>query len=281
MPPELIHRRGSLKRMSCAAHIWCWPTSVVTMALAAGEAVDFGHQVLGLDFGIADGVCRRVLVLPGADLLPPGATGALRLRIGRGGILGSSLFNLDEHAFHVAHDGDVRSAVLADLGGVDIDVDDLGVRREGGKASGDAVVEAHAEGDQQVGVGHRHVGGVAAVHAGHAEMKLGSLAGRAPRPIRVLTAGASMSSANSRSSARGVGGDDAAAGVDQRPLGFRIIWAARRDLAGVAFGEDLVAGQVDGGDGRVVALRLKTVLGDIDQHGAGPCRWRRYRTPRG
>jgi hypothetical protein len=31
-PPEVSHRRGWLKRMNCAAHIWCWPTSVVTMA---------------------------------------------------------------------------------------------------------------------------------------------------------------------------------------------------------------------------------------------------------
>src|SRR5437879_13790339 len=32
-PPELIHKRGWLKRISCAAHIWCWPTSEVTIAL--------------------------------------------------------------------------------------------------------------------------------------------------------------------------------------------------------------------------------------------------------
>src|ERR1700691_2442596 len=32
-PPELIHKRGELKRINCAAHIWCWPTSEVTMAL--------------------------------------------------------------------------------------------------------------------------------------------------------------------------------------------------------------------------------------------------------
>ena len=42
--------------------------------------------------------------------------------------------------------------ILADFGGIDIDVDDLGVRREGGEAAGDAIVEAHAEGDQQVGI---------------------------------------------------------------------------------------------------------------------------------
>ena len=67
----------------------------------------------------------------------------------------------------------------------------------------------------------------------------------------------------------GVGGDDAAAGVDQRPLGFLDELGGAADLAGVAFGEDLVAGEVDGGDGLVVALRLETILGDVDEHGAG------------
>ena len=27
-PPEVIQRFGSSKPMYCAAHIWCWPTSV-------------------------------------------------------------------------------------------------------------------------------------------------------------------------------------------------------------------------------------------------------------
>ena len=31
-PPELIQRRGSVKWKYCAVHIWCWPTSVVTIA---------------------------------------------------------------------------------------------------------------------------------------------------------------------------------------------------------------------------------------------------------
>ena len=79
------------------------------------------------------------------------------------------LVQLVEHALDVAHDGHVGGAVLADLGRIDIHVDHLGVRREGGEAAGDAVVETHAERDQQVGSSHRHVGRIAAVHAGHAD----------------------------------------------------------------------------------------------------------------
>ena len=48
--------------------------------------------------------------------------------------------------------GDVGAADLAELGGVDVDVDDLGVGGEAGDLAGDAVVEAAAEGDEQVGL---------------------------------------------------------------------------------------------------------------------------------
>ena len=46
----------------------------------------------------------------------------------------------------------------------------------------------------------------------------------------------------------GVRRDDAAARIDQRPLGFPDQLRGAADLAGVAFGEDLVTGQMDGGD---------------------------------
>ena len=49
--------------------------------------------------------------------------------------------------------GTSASAVLADFGGIDIDVDDFGVGGEGGEAAGDAVVEADAEGDEEVAFG--------------------------------------------------------------------------------------------------------------------------------
>ena len=67
----------------------------------------------------------------------------------------------------------------------------------------------------------------------------------------------------------GVGRDDAAAGIDEGPLGFPDQLRGAADLAGVAFGEDLVAGQMDGSDRSIVALGLENILRDIDQHGAG------------
>ena len=65
----------------------------------------------------------------------------------------------------VAHDGHVHGHVLADLRRVDVDVDDARVRRVGADLAGDAVVEAHAQRDQQVGRLDGAVDVLPAVHA--------------------------------------------------------------------------------------------------------------------
>ena len=175
---------------------------------------------------------------------------------GAAGRLDEELGELDEDALHVADDGHFGSADLADFGGIDIDVDDFGVRGEGGEASGDAIVEAHAEGDQEIGIGHRHVGGVAAVHAGHGD-EVGVVAGHGAEAHQGIDGGGVGELDELAEFGGGVGGDDAAAGIDQRPLGFLDELGGAADLAGVSFGENLVAGKVDGRDGLVVALRLE------------------------
>ena len=69
----------------------------------------------------------------------------------------------------VADDRDVRGDVLGDLRRVDVDVDELRPRRELGELAGDAVVEAGADGADQVRLVHRVVGRAGAVHAEHPE----------------------------------------------------------------------------------------------------------------
>ena len=69
----------------------------------------------------------------------------------------------------VADDRHVGAAHLALLGRIDVDVDDLGLGGEAVEPAGDAVVEAGAEGDQQVAALHRRHGGGVAVHPGHPE----------------------------------------------------------------------------------------------------------------
>jgi hypothetical protein len=58
---------------------------------------------------------------------------------------------------------------LVQLGAVDVDVDDLGVRAELGGLADGAVVEAGADADQQVGLFEHVVGVAGAVHAQHAD----------------------------------------------------------------------------------------------------------------
>ena len=71
----------------------------------------------------------------------------------------------------VAHERDVHFHVLVDLRRIDIDVNLLRVRRVGFQVTGHAVVEPHAEGQQQVGVLNRLVHPRLAVHAHHSEIQ--------------------------------------------------------------------------------------------------------------
>ncbi len=96
---------------------------------------------------------QRMLGLPLANLPPPGCA--------RGGVLArgsaarsflQNLVQLFQHALHVAHDGQIGRAILADFRRIDIHVNHFGMRREGRQAPGDAVVEAHAQRDQQIGM---------------------------------------------------------------------------------------------------------------------------------
>ena len=79
--------------------------------------------------------------------------------------LATRLVDAGEHAAKVADDGDLHLADLADLGRVDVDVDDVGMRGELGELARHAVGEARTAGDDEVGLGHREVGVLRAVHA--------------------------------------------------------------------------------------------------------------------
>ena len=87
--------------------------------------------------------------------------------------------------------------VLVDLRRVDVDVDDLAVLGELADLAGHAVVEAHAEGQQQVGLVDRVVGVDGAVHAEHlqAEVVVGREAAEAVQRQADGDAGASRRTA--------------------------------------------------------------------------------------
>ena len=75
-----------------------------------------------------------------------------------------------DDGFDVADDRHIGRPVLADLGRVDIGVDDLGFGRKGIELSGHPVVEAGAQRDQQIAALQRRHRGNGAVHTRHAQV---------------------------------------------------------------------------------------------------------------
>ena len=78
---------------------------------------------------------------------------------------------LFEHVPQIADQADVGFHVLVDLGRIDVDVDLLRVERVGLEIARDAIVEPHAEREQQIGFLNRGVDPRFAVHAHHAEVQ--------------------------------------------------------------------------------------------------------------
>ena len=120
-----------------------------------------GRARLGLFVGHGELLApARDLALPGAGVGLDRAGGEHRLDLGD---------DLLDDVLGVADDRHVGSADLALLGGVDVDMDDLGLLGERVDPAGDPVVEAGAERDQQVAALERGDGRGVAVHARHAE----------------------------------------------------------------------------------------------------------------
>ena len=79
----------------------------------------------------------------------------------------------------VAHQADGHGHVLADLGRIELDVDDLGAAGEGREVAGHPVVEPEPDPDDQVGLLDGAVDVHLAVHARHAEVQRVRLGERA------------------------------------------------------------------------------------------------------
>src|SRR5690606_27046423 len=77
--------------------------------------------------------------------------------------------HLGQHTVDRANDRDVGLDGFGDRGRIDVDVDDLGVRAELAGTVDHAVIETGTDGQDDVGVVHGQVRGIAAVHAEHAD----------------------------------------------------------------------------------------------------------------
>ena len=160
--------------------------------------------------------------------------------------------------------------VLPDLGRVDLDVDDLRLRREVLQAPGHAVVEAHADADKEIRLADRDVVPVHAVHAGHTQVqrvRAGEAADaeqrRDHRDVRLLRQLPHLGV--------GVRDDHAVAGEDDRSL-------RRSGLAPIAFASSslstplvygLVAAQLHLVRPVELAGVLQDIARDIDEHRPG------------
>ena len=208
------------------------------------------------------GVAKRVLLAPRIDLRQPGAAGPLgfgKVRDHRG-----------ERLLGVGDQLDMRANVLAHLRSVDVDVDEgLHLRREVGEPRGDAVVDAHADHHQDIGVLHRLQVPTGAHEAGHVQRE---------RVVDRESADAEQRGADRRRGPLGklaklgfsVAEQDAVAGEHDRALrpghrdcrGFGVL------EVGVAVG--LVAGNFQPPGQHIRGIGLLDVLADVDQHRPGP-----------
>ena len=124
-----------------------------------------------------------------------------------------------QHFAQIADQRHIHLDVLVDFGGIDLDVDLLGILGVGLEIAGDAVVEAHAQGQQQVGFLNGVVDPGFAVHSHHAQvqrMRSGKRA-QAEQSQSHGNAGLLRQGQNFRHGARD---DDAVPRENQRPLGI-------------------------------------------------------------
>ena len=126
-----------------------------------------------------------------------------------------------EHLLQGADHRDVRLAELPDLGRVDVEVDDRRARRERRELAGDAVVEARADGDEQVALVHRPVRPLRARACRASRSGARASPGTRSSPSASSRPGAAPTSASVEQLVAGVRVERAAADVEHRPLGRR------------------------------------------------------------
>ncbi len=252
--------------------------------LVLADAADQDRALGGVVAQLLEAVLRlqRLAGLAGlvgeGELLAPAADAALpRADVGlRGTALQQVADRSDElfdHQPAVTDDRHVGAAHLALLGGVDVDVDDLGVRSERRDLAGDAVVETGTERDQQVAALQRRDGRRVAVHAGHAEAQRVIIGKRAAGHQR----GDDVNVGHLGELAQRLGGaglEDAATDVEDRPLAGEDQLGRLLDHPRVTLDVGPVPGQaVDHlGIGRPVPVHrvLQHVFRHVDQGRAGP-----------
>ena len=218
------------------------------------------------------GILERLGFAPVVDLPHPigVATAAHEVRVR---IFAEHRIDLLQSVAHIAVNRHVSELVLVNLGGVDVDVDDLAVLGELGELAGDAVVEADAEGEEEVGIVDGVVGVHGAVHAHHVEAEV-VVRGEVADAVEREADGDTGEFGELLQLCSGTRMRDAAARVDERPLARANGRDDRFQLRSPRLPRRPVARQVH----RHVPVRhgrlQLQILGDVDDHRAGAARSR-------
>ena len=153
-----------------------WPRSLEDLP----QPVD---GVLRQDGVVAVGELQRLGFAPVVDLPHPVGELAAARQVGVRLLVEQRSAGRRGRALTSPWIGEVGDLVLVDLRRIDVDVDDLAVLGELADLAGDAVVEADAEGQQQVGFVDGVVGVDGAVHAEHLQAEV-VLAGEAAQAVQ-------------------------------------------------------------------------------------------------
>ena len=73
-------------------------------------------------------------------------------RTGFGRTLQAEIDHGRQAGTHITKNGDIRTSVLADFGGIDLEMDHPGPRGKGVELASDPIIKASADGDEKVAV---------------------------------------------------------------------------------------------------------------------------------
>ena len=176
---------------------------------------------------------------------------------------------IGEDGRRLAAERDVDADVLVDLGRIDLDVDLACVDRVGAQVPGDAIVEAHADRDEEIGLLHGAVHPRLAVHPHHPDAE--GMRGGEGAEAQESTGHGELRLLHQLSQDRtGLARLHSLPGEDERALA---LFDERRRAREVAlFRRWMPRGLARAARRRRVLeldRRLLRVLGDVDQHGTG------------
>ncbi len=183
------------------------------MASPFGQFVNLLDDILGFDQVALLLVIHIVNGLPSFDLLMPLFEPSL---IGMGILFFEKGKNLRDDPFAVSDDGEIDPHILTDRGGIDVDVDDLGLRSKGLDLPGHPVIKSGSDGNQEIRLHHRHIGPVGPMHSQHAKGK-GMGARETPKAHERHGDGNSQPFGKQGQLLRGIGRDDPASDIEDRP----------------------------------------------------------------